>query len=87
MRGLAVAAVLAVGCLPATKTDEIPALCECFSRVAYEVVRAETVANVKPESCCGKCNNTGKARSGDGLSIVPCPCPPTCKCKQAGAKK
>lgn len=36
-----------------------------------------------PKQCCGRCNGTGKVRTGDGLSIVPCDCPENCKC---GAK-
>jgi hypothetical protein len=33
-----------------------------------------------PPSC--KCNGTGKVRTGDGLAIVDCGCPSTCKCKE-----
>lgn len=65
--------------------QNVPLLCECFAEAAYDVVRSQTLQPESATSCCGKCNGTGKVRSGDGLSIVPCPCPPTCKCK-AGKK-
>lgn len=80
---LAALVILACGCSP---RSEQALLCECFATAAYEAVRAESVQPEAEQTCCGKCNNTGKVRSGDGLSIVPCPCPPTCKCKQGGAK-
>lgn len=81
MRPILAIAILAVGCSGSVREADIPLLGECFSQAAYEAYRAEVLPSSKPQTCCGKCNNTGKVRSGDGLSIVPCPCPQTCKCK------
>lgn len=42
--------------------------------------RPVVVVRECPPSC--KCGGTGKVRSGDGLAIVDCGCPSTCKCKE-----
>lgn len=83
MRVVACLAIL--GWLTSTRPN--PLLCECFAEAAYAAIRVQTLPSERPTECCGKCNGTGKVRSGDGLSIVPCPCPPTCKCKQGAGKK
>ena len=87
MRTTVILLAVACGCGPMTTAsrDDTALLCECFAAAAYDAVRAEMATPEAEQSCCGKCNGTGKVRSGDGLSIVPCPCPPTCKCK--GGKK
>lgn len=36
------------------------------------------------EGC--KCNGTGKEKSGDGLAVIECRCPETCKCKNKSAE-
>jgi hypothetical protein len=71
----------AAGC--ARERGEAPddLLCECFADAAYEVLRAEQNFREKAP-CCGKCGGTGKVKSGDGLSMVDCPCDPDCECKQ-----
>lgn len=63
-----------------------PLLCECFANAAYEAVRASRPKPDDTNTCCGKCNNTGKVRSGDGLAIVSCPCSEACPCKRKGAR-
>jgi hypothetical protein len=74
--------ILIAGCgSPNTVATRVPLLCECFSEAAYECIKAESRSVDEPEKCCGKCNGTGKVRSGDGLALVDCPCPPTCPCK------
>lgn len=78
MRAILLLCLLAAGC---GHDDKRALLCECFATAAYEAVRAETRDETPQPQCCGKCNNTGKVRSGDGLAIVPCPCPDTCPCK------
>lgn len=74
-----VSAVLFCGCSGGQRVD---LLCECFSGAAYEVYRAELRPMPPAGKCCDACKGTGKVRSGDGLAVVPCPCPPTCRCKQ-----
>lgn len=64
-----------------SETRPNPLLCECFANAAYEVLRAERGFRERAP-CCGKCNGTGKVRSGDGISLVDCPCEPGCECKQ-----
>lgn len=87
MRLIAIALiVLCCGC----QTREVVTqaeLAECFAEAAYAAVRARKAppAPPSPEQCCSKCGKDGlppgKVRSGDGLAIVSCPCPDTCKCK------
>jgi hypothetical protein len=77
VKRLLVAVVLVAGC--GSPPDRMDLLCECFSNAAYEACKVGKAP--APSVCCGKCNNTGKVRSGDGLAIVDCPCPATCKCK------
>lgn len=85
MRAAILICLLAVGCRP--QDDRTSLLCECFADAAYAAVKANTKADEdSSEKCCGKCNGTGKVRSGDGLAIVPCPCPDTCPCKSKGKK-
>jgi hypothetical protein len=81
------AVVAFAGCSKSVDVDRIPLLCECFSVAAYECIKAESRSVDEPEKCCGKCNGTGKVRSGDGLALVDCPCPPTCPCKNKGSKR
>jgi len=78
--------VLTAGCRPAS-TQHIDLLCECFAIAAYEAVAAEQRADVPAEhKCCGECGKKGlpkgKVLSGDGISVVPCPCPDSCECKK-----
>lgn len=82
-------AVLIAGCGSPRSVDatRVPLLCECFSDAAYECIKAESRPVDEPEKCCGKCNGTGKVRSGDGLALVDCPCPETCPCKNKGIKR
>ena len=67
-----------------TPTPHSPAVtAELASQTAYAIVRSrKTFSPSPPAACCSKCTN-GKVRSGDGIAWVPCPCPPTCKCKAA----
>lgn len=48
----------------------------------YGLLDQKVVVIVKecPPNC--KCNGTGKVRTGDGLAVVDCGCPSTCKCKE-----
>lgn len=81
--------VVAVGGCTAAP-DHIPLLCEAFSDAAYEVTKAEAskpAPDEEPAKCCSECKGTGKVRSGDGLSIVGCPCPDTCECKKHDAAR
>lgn len=64
-----------------TPSDSPAVTAEIASQAAYAVVRnRKTFQPSPPAACCSKCTN-GKVRSGDGIAWVPCPCPPTCKCK------
>lgn len=49
---------------------------------SYGLLDQKVVVIVKecPPGC--KCGGTGKVRSGDGLAIIDCGCPQTCKCKE-----
>lgn len=50
--------------------------------LAMAVVKSQpTPAPNEPSKCCNECGNTGRVKTGDGLSTVPCPCPDTCGCK------
>lgn len=86
MRSLFLATLVAVcaGCRP---TQHVDLLSECFATAAYEAVAAEQRADVPVEhKCCGNCGKNGlpkgKVLSGDGISVVPCPCPDSCECKK-----
>ena len=74
-------ALAAAGCAKNRSEQPDALLCECFANAAYEVLRAEQGFREKAP-CCGKCGGTGKVRSGDGLSMVDCPCDPDCECKK-----
>ena len=86
MRSLLLA-TLAVACVGCGPTQRVDLLCECFANAAYEAVAAEQRAEVPVElKCCGECGKKGlpkgKVLSGDGISVVPCPCPDSCECKK-----
>lgn len=86
MRSLLLA-MLSVACVGCGPTQRVDLLCECFANAAYEAVAAEQRADVPAErECCGECGKKGlpkgKVLSGDGISVVPCPCPDSCECKK-----
>lgn len=87
MRVAVLLACLACGCSQKTEPMHMDILCECYATAAYEAYRAELLRAVpdEPQKCCGQCGKNGlppgKMLSGDRLSVVPCPCPDTCKCK------
>ena len=77
---------LALGC-SSIGTPRIGLLSECFAVAAYEAVAAEQSHELPLEhKCCGDCGKKGlpkgKVLSGDGISVVPCPCPDSCECKK-----
>lgn len=45
----------------------------------YALIGHKSVQKECPPDC--RCGGTGKVRSGDGLAMVDCGCPSTCKCK------
>lgn len=76
--------ILLSGCR--REPDNRALLCEVFADlaavVATEPVEA-TPDEPQPEPskpCCSECKNTGKVRSGDGLSWVDCDCEDSCGC-------
>lgn len=87
MKRAALLVLLACGCHARQPPQRIDLLCECFSQAAYEVIAAERAAGVTPGSeCCRGCGKNGlpkgKVMSGDGITVVPCPCPDSCECKR-----
>lgn len=85
MKRLAALVVLVAGCSQ-QEPNRQKLLGEIFANVAYEVIKAETASEAHNGECCSECKGTGKVKSGDGLSIVGCPCPDSCPCKKRGAK-
>lgn len=85
----AIVLALACGCSRPSAVDQ-ERLGECFAEAAYAAVRAKN-QKPKPTECCGECGKNGlppgKVRSGDGLAVVSCPCPDTCKCKHADHRR
>lgn len=96
MKRLAIIAVLfACGCSesrPSLTPKEVELLSECFAVAAYEAIRAEQLAVLnEPRPCCGTCGKNGlpkgKVLSGDGISVVDCPCDPSCSCKSQASSR
>lgn len=89
---LAVAVALPISCAPMTPAATVANLQPLVATAgAYGVIAAQVAPTPTPtppvptvgcEPGC-KCNGTGKEKSGDGLAIVGCRCPDSCKCKQA----
>jgi hypothetical protein len=55
--------------------------------VAYAQFATDAAPQPAPTpkpSCCEDCGGKGSMVHGDGHK-TPCPCPPTCRCKAAGA--
>ena len=50
--------------------------------LAYASIALPPAPPAAPAKCCGTCKGTGKVKTGDGLFVVPCPCPATCACKK-----
>lgn len=88
-RAFLLSSLFLVGCVPAQKQDLQPLVAAAGSYAMMEY-RAEPTPAPEPESdkCVAgcKCNGTGKEVSGDGVAIVGCRCPDTCKCKSHGRK-
>ena len=81
---LASVAALPLGCIPTVVIDPQPLIAVGGN---YALFGKPAVPAPTPGGCqtgC-KCNGTGKEPSGDGLAIVNCRCPDSCKCKQRGA--
>lgn len=77
MRCLVVAVALLAGC------SRIGAGGCAYVGLALAASSKPGPSPVVPAKCCGKCNGTGRVKSGDGLAWVPCECPDTCSCKAA----
>ncbi len=86
---------LVAGCSepkPSLTPKEMALLSECFAVAAYECVKAEQAAVLnQPRPCCGVCGKNGlpkgKVLSGDGISVVDCPCDPGCSCKSQASSR
>jgi len=95
VKRLLILAVLMSGCVEQTTLtpEQMDILCECFSVAAYDAVATEQAAESKPEirPCCGRCGKNGlprgKVLSGDGISVVECPCDPSCECKSSASSR
>lgn len=93
MKKLLLLVALMSGCSqqPTLTPEQMDILCECFAVAAYDAIAAEQAAASKPElpPCCGRCGKNGlprgKVLSGDGISVVECPCDPSCECKSLSA--
>jgi hypothetical protein len=81
MRYMAILLALLCGCAE----PQVPGAGGCgFVGLAIAVIQLQPTpapAPDAPSKCCAECNGTGKVRSGDGLALVPCECPPQCPCK------
>ena len=86
-RLLIVSVAMLCGCTRGVDPKDIGPLCECFSEVAYDAVKAGSIDPEVPTECCRECGKgglpSGKVRSGDRQEIVNCPCPDSCECKRA----
>ena len=86
MKRLLLLIAVTCGCRQGVDPKDIGPLCECFSDVAYEAVKAGSIDHDAPQECCRKCGKdglpSGKVLSGDRQEIVNCPCPDSCECKQ-----
>lgn len=79
MRKFLIIAFLGIGSTFSPTVSDISAAisrgcCRCWCRRAKP-------QSIKKE-CCGECGGKGVVLSGDGLALVPCPCPESCACKQ-----
>lgn len=81
---LAILLVLAAGCSPAAAPPRQTGPACVALAFASLAPRGPAPG---PQKCCGKCNNTGKVRTGDGVAIVDCGCPADCSCKPKAAPK
>ncbi len=77
--GLSVLLAMTSGCERAPSSDM-----DAYAYVGLALAAIQTspdVAPDEPRKCCGECNGTGRVKTGDGLSTVPCECPDSCPCK------
>lgn len=83
-RAVLLSSIFLAGCASAQKSDLQPfvAVAGAYAMVEY---RAEPTPAPEPASdkCAAgcKCNGTGKELSGDGVALIGCRCPDSCKCK------
>lgn len=85
---LATVAAIPLGCIKtalAVRAEPQPFIAVCGTYAVLASGSEPGPAPVQPDGCAAgcKCGGTGKEKSGDGLALVGCRCPDTCKCKGA----
>lgn len=86
---MAVAVTLPMSCVPAVPAAAArnlqPLVAVAGAYGAMEANVSPAPAPPPPTTSCDpacRCNGTGKEKTGDGLSVVACRCPDSCRCKQ-----